>query len=874
AAGTNPLCSTGTGFISVTANGGTAPLQYSLNGGNPQSFSSFSSLQAGAYSVQVTDANGCEVTTAIVNITTPTALEVQAVATAASCNGEDDGTVTVTATGGTGAYEYKIGTGTYSSTSTFTGLAAGTHVVTVKDANECEATVSVTVSQPAAISAIAAGSNPVCSDGTGSITVTGITGGFEPYEFSIDGGMNYQTSNIFTNLASSDTAYTVTVKDVNGCTGSSNGVTITAPIAIGDVITTGTNPSCFGGTGSVTVTVPTGGTAPYTYSINGGAYQTSNVFNGLSAGTYTVTVKDANGCQASDTATITQPAAPLTVTATGVNLTCAGSANGSVSAVVTGGTPINGGYTYNWTLYLGPGMSIPVGNQSSQDNLGAGIFNLTVTDSNSCTATATVQITQPTSLVTNIVNIVHASCNSANGSATVAASGGTSPYSYAWGPNITQTTSTATGLEAGNYQVTIADANDCQEVLSFTINGATMDATATLVTSASCSNASDGQATLTITGGTTPVTYFWAGPNGSLVSAGVYSGSPLTISNLEPGVHSISVTDGANCTDTTSLNVTAIPDNTLPTALCKDITVNFVTSAVTIAVAQIDNGSSDNCGILTMSLSETTFDCSNLGVNDVTLTVTDFSGNSNSCIAKVTVIDPLPPTVVCKDITLPLTGSTTLQPAQVFDEQASGDNCGTITLTSITPSQLNCSNVGINLVTLVGTDAQGNTATCQATVTVEGPEVSVVTTPEFCVVTGGEIIITAENPGNLTIIYSADGGASYQEDPYFSGLGAGIYEVVVSFIGTDTCIMPAISVEVGVVNVTNTWTGAGDGVSWTDQFNWSLGTYPADCHDVVIPANTSEVILKNGEEGNGHTLDVQSGGRLTVEPGAVLNINE
>lgn len=132
-------------------------------------------------------------------------------------------------------------------------------------------------------------------------------------------------------------------------------------------------------------------------------------------------------------------------------------------------------------------------------------------------------------------------------------------------------------------------------------------------------------------------------------------------------------------------------------------------------------------------------------------------------------------------------------------------------------------------------------------------------------------MVTAQNyvgqPG-----YSIDAGVNYQLLNNFSNLSAGTYAIVVTFFGADNCTTLPIPVEVGENKTTNTWTGAGDGINWVNPLNWSLALKPLPCHHVVIPPG-KQVLLKDGEVGNGYTLDVQAGGVLTVEQNAQLNIN-
>ncbi|WP_219011089.1 HYR domain-containing protein [Aquimarina litoralis] len=180
----------------------------------------------------------------------------------------------------------------------------------------------------------------------------------------------------------------------------------------------------------------------------------------------------------------------------------------------------------------------------------------------------------------------------------------------------------------------------------------------------------------------------------------------------------LTVTDVNGNSDSCTSTVT-VEDNVQPTVVCQDIIVQLdATGNATITAAQIDNGSNDACGIASMVLDTTSFDCSGVGLNTVTLTVTDTNGNVDSCTARVTVEDNVQPTVVCQDITVQLdaTGNATITAAQI--DNGSSDACGIVSMVLDTTS-FDCSDVGLNTVTLTVIDVNGNSDSCTATVTVE-----------------------------------------------------------------------------------------------------------------------------------------------------------
>src|ERR1019366_5630898 len=252
---------------------------------------------------------------------------------------------------------------------------------TVIDANGCSAsTSSVTVTEPAALSLSATIGNVSCSGGnSGSITTT-VSGGTTPYTYLWS---NSATTSNLSGLSAG--TYSVTVTDNHGCT-ATGAYTLTGQ-AISSFTGTSTNVSCNGGSnGSITTTV-SGGITPYTYLWNNSA-TTSNL-SGLSAGTYSVTVTDSNGCSATGSYTITQPSA-ISISGTVTNASCYGNSNGSITTSVSGGTS---SYSYVWSTGA---------TTSGISGRTAGTYTVTVTDAHSCTAISNFTITQP-SLVTSTI---------------------------------------------------------------------------------------------------------------------------------------------------------------------------------------------------------------------------------------------------------------------------------------------------------------------------------------------------------------------------------------------------------------------------------------------------------------------------------------
>lgn len=282
------------GSITVTATGSTG-FSYSLNGGPYQSSATFNSLAPGNYSVTAKDAAGC-VKAASCTITANSCPAITVTATVTSTTGTaNNGSVSATASGSTG-FTYSLNGGAFQANGNFTGLAAGTYTVTVKDGNGCTGSGTFVVNSAACATITVTctatpASGPTATNGSVSVSASG---GTAPYTFSINGGAG-QANSTFGSLATGN--YTVVVTDANGCSG-------TAAVTVGSncpalTVSGSATPSdkCTNNTGVITVTAT--GSSGYTYSLNGGSYQPNNVFSNLAAGNFTISARDLNGCTAS-----------------------------------------------------------------------------------------------------------------------------------------------------------------------------------------------------------------------------------------------------------------------------------------------------------------------------------------------------------------------------------------------------------------------------------------------------------------------------------------------------------------------------------------------------------------------------------------------
>lgn len=305
------------GSITATATGGTG-FTYSLNGGPFQSSGLFSNLAAGTYTVAAKSAAGCIGTAQITIGTNNPCAGVTVVVTTTTVQptaGQSNGSITATATGGTG-FTYSINNGAFQASGTFSNLAAGNYTITAKNSNGCTGVTTVALGSTnpctgVTVTVTATTVNPTTGQSNGSITATA-TGG-TGFTYSLNNGA-FQASGTFNNLAAG--TYTVTAKNANGCLGTTQ-VTLTATNpcnSVNIVISTSvvnTTP-CVTPANNGSITVTASGSTGFTYNINGGAYQASNVFANLNAANYIIGVKDANGCTKTQTTTVSViPSGPL-----------------------------------------------------------------------------------------------------------------------------------------------------------------------------------------------------------------------------------------------------------------------------------------------------------------------------------------------------------------------------------------------------------------------------------------------------------------------------------------------------------------------------------------------------------------------------------
>lgn len=721
---TNVLCfGDCNGTATAAPIGGTAPYTYNWNGaatpvgdGTP----TITNLCAGVYNVLVTDANGCD-TLQNVSVTQPTALTVVMSKTNVSCNGACNGTATATPSGGTPGYTYNWSTG--GTTPVITGLCPGTYTVTVRDANGCIKTGSVTITQPNPLNVTINATMLACNGDCNGTAAATVTGGTAAYSFSwTPSTITGHLTNTVSSLCSG--VYSVNVTDLNGCTAAAS-VSITQPTPL-TIVTSATDVSCFGVCNGTASVIAGGGTPAYSYLWAPGGETTPSI-TGKCAGTYTVTVKDANNCSQTGTVTIDSPTQVQGNPSVVSNVSCAGMCNGSAGSAASGGT---GSYTYDWTPGTPSGDGTP-----SVSGLCAGTYSLITTDANGCSSTQSVTITQPSVLSAPITGST-SSCNVCNGTATVTPVGGTPPYNYSWSPG-GQITPIATGLCPNvTYTVTVTDAHGCVASSSVTIQQTITIIITTSNTTLSCAGSCDGIATANAGGGLAPYSYLW-------VDAGGTVSTSQTATGLCAGSYTVTVVDANGCLNTAVVVFTNPAVLSVSTSHT-DATCGGSCNGTASAAA---SGGTGAYTYLWMPGGATTPSVTSLCAGTYTVTVKDASG----CTQTSTVVITQPAVIVDNPaITdancLLADGSITVSPAggtgpysYVWSGSSAFSGQGTPTITNLLPGTYS----------VVITDAAGCSFTFNYLVSnVAGPTLAMAHTNVIC-----------HNACNGTATVTATGGA-------------------------------------------------------------------------------------------------------------------
>lgn len=277
--------------------GGQGPYQVNFDGQGFTAATNYPNLASGSYSIVLQDANGCLYTASnaiVANGTGPTAIQLTSVST--TC-GLSNGSIDIEAVnGGVAPYQYNLGGQGFSSITNYTNLPAGTYSLIILDDNGCSYASQDVIINPSSnpTSIVVTTSNPACGEADGSITLGAVAGGAAPYQYNFN-GQGFSSSISYTGLLAG--SYTLVVMDVNGCVYTAPNVLLTSSNGPTDVQVSSIDATCGEMNGSITIGNVTGGTAPFQYSINGGAFSANLFYPNLGGGNFEITVQDASGCE-------------------------------------------------------------------------------------------------------------------------------------------------------------------------------------------------------------------------------------------------------------------------------------------------------------------------------------------------------------------------------------------------------------------------------------------------------------------------------------------------------------------------------------------------------------------------------------------------
>ncbi|GAA4322357.1 beta strand repeat-containing protein [Flaviaesturariibacter amylovorans] len=567
---------------------------------------------------------------------------------------------------------------------------------------------------------ISSTTNVACNGGsTGALTAaaSGGTPGYN-YSWSPSGGTNATATGLTAG------AYSVTVSDSKGCTASAP-ATITQPSAL-SVSTAKLDVACYGGatgTASVSVSGGTGfGTYTYSWSPSGG---TGNAASGLTAGNYTVTITDANSCQATRNFTINQPSSALSATTVVSNVSCFGGNNGTINLTPSGGTAP---YSYNW----GGGVTT-----EDRTGLAAGTYSVTVTDDNGCVETLNnITVGQPATAVSGTTVVTNVACFGGNtGAINLTPTGGTgTSYSYNWiGSGVT--TEDRTNLTAGTYQVQISDEIGCTGTVSnISVSQPTSPVSGTtVVTNVACFGGNNGAINLTPTGGVGNYTYNWqSGP------------TTQDRTNLIAGFYTVTITDDNGCTGTVS-NI-SVSQPASPVSGTTVVTNVACFGGTNGAINLTPSGGVGNYTYNWIGGGVTTQDRTGLAAGLYTVVITDNNGCTGT-ISNISVTQP----------SSPVSGTTVVTAASC----AGSDGAIDLTPTGGTgPYTYNWIGSGVTSQDRSGlaagtysvqiTDDNGCTGTVQVTVGTNTPTVNTVSNQTVCAGNSTSVTFSGANASSYT----------------------------------------------------------------------------------------------------------------------------
>ncbi|MEN0006291.1 MAG: M43 family zinc metalloprotease, partial [Bacteroidota bacterium] len=593
------------GQVSLSIVGGTAPFSYAIDNETPQTSPVFSELPAADYTFTVIDANACITSIeATVESQDSIGLMLEMVQDV-SCFGDTSGSFTALAFGGAPNYLYQLDTFELDTINTFSNLAAGTYMLAVEDSLGCSANFEIELatndSLALAIDSIAGLS---CFEGTDGYLEWSGAGGLGDYSLSI----NNDTTVVDTILNGlSAGIYTLSMSDSLGCTVYDTvAIAMPFPINITDLETTPI--SCAEAIDGQVVAAAQGGTGTLTYTL-GDETNTTGLFEQLSAGSYTLTVEDQNGCSTLQDVAVAAPTALTAEMDMATNVSCAGANDGAITVLAQGGT---GALSFSLN-----GTSNTTG---SFTELAGGDYTILVSDENDCQTEVLVTIEEPIALSTDSEILTAIDCAGELGAIQFEATGGTAPYSFALNGS-TNSTGLFDGVQGGTYTATITDDNGCTLTSTATLNSPTPITIEVIAqTNPLCAGEANGTLQLTANGGTGTLTY----------TLGETTNTSGTFNNLNPGEYTIVVADQNGCTSTVDVTLDALQPITVEMGMAANVSCAGASDGAITILAQ------GGTGALSFTLngtSNTTGSFTELAGGDYTILVSD----ENTCQTEVLV---------------------------------------------------------------------------------------------------------------------------------------------------------------------------------------------------------------------------------------------
>ena len=892
---TPEVCDLLDGAVNLTVSGSTTP--YTFNWSNLASSEDLTNIAAGSYTVTVTGANGCSSTATATVPGNTIAFSINGVtASNTSCainNGAIDLSVSPT-----GSYVFDWSNN--ATTEDLSSLTGGSYSVTVSAGGSCTATASFTVGSTTLDPVISSSPSPaLCGESTGGIDLT-ISGGVAPFTFVWASG---QTSEDLTNVPPG--SYSVEVEGANGCVSAANFTVQDNIIPINISGTPTVNTSCTNPNGLVNINVsPAGvydinwsnnetsediaGLSPGTYSVTvaqgltcsaeadftvgnntvppilseaispdicagsiGGinltvvgnsspySFQWSNNATtedlaNIAEGDYDVTVTGSDGCTANGSFFVANTSNTFSFTGASLPNTLCGNTNGSVNLTVTPA----GVYTFIWS-----------NNETTEDitGLALGTYEVTISDGGTCTASQAFTVGENAPTVTVVGAPTNVLCfGGSTGAINLTPSGGVAPYLFDWLPNLPGSPEDPTGLAAGSYDVTVTDGSGCSGTASFTLN---QPASATQLICNQSGNVSlpgmtDGEGTVTISGGTAPYTVDW---NPGAQQTGVISG-PFVISNLGEGAYSVLVTDANGCPTNCGFNIS--------------------TNDCVTAIGSMSNSLLTNCGVGCITATYSTLG-EYLDTNDV-LQYVLHTGNGNQIVNEILRSDQ--PTF-CFDAAVMSYGTT------YYISAVAGDNDGTgNVLLSDVCTQVSVGTPIIFYQVPVASIVQPAPLTClvQQT-TVQGSSSLAGSTYSWAATQGG-VIVGSSTTANITV----NAAGTYTLTVTRNGCSSTATVQVIDLETTVTASVVSSPGEILDCTVSEiTVSASAIGVGSNPMYAWFLNGQPVGTGQTIMVQNGGIylVVVTDGASGCTGTASITISDnsdypQLTVDPAPLLNCQD